>query len=66
MLASGPSNQAGAAVGARVFAAIGPPGVVAVRQLIVAAVLLPMVRPAVRRFTWAQWWRPYCSGWSLR
>jgi inner membrane transporter RhtA len=56
MLASGASNQAGAAVGAHAFAAIGPPGVVAVRQLIAATVLLPTVRPAVRRFTWAQWW----------
>jgi inner membrane transporter RhtA len=56
MLASGASNQAGAAVGAHAFAAIGPAGVVAVRQLIAAAVLLPSVRPAVRRFTWAQWW----------
>jgi inner membrane transporter RhtA len=56
MLASGASNQAGAAVGAHAFAAIGPPGVVAVRQLIAAAVLLPTVRPGVRRFTRAQWW----------
>jgi inner membrane transporter RhtA len=30
--------------------------VVAVRQLLAAAVLLPMVRPPVRRFTWSQWW----------
>jgi len=30
--------------------------VVAVRQLIAAAVLLPTVRPPVRRFTWPQWW----------
>jgi inner membrane transporter RhtA len=56
MLASGASNQAGAAVGAHAFAAIGPAGVVAVRQLIAAAVLLPTVRPPVARFTWRQWW----------
>lgn len=56
MLVSAASNQAGAAVGAHAFAAIGPSGVVAVRQLIAAAVLLPAVRPPVRRFTWAQWW----------
>jgi inner membrane transporter RhtA len=56
MMVSGASNQTGAAVGAHAFTAIGAPGVVAVRQLIAAAVLLPVVRPAVRRFTWAQWW----------
>jgi inner membrane transporter RhtA len=56
MLFSGASNQAGAAVGAHAFSTIGPAGVVAVRQLIAAAVLLPTVRPPVRRFTWPQWW----------
>lgn len=53
---SGMSNQAGAAVGAHAFSAIGPPGVVAVRQLVAAAVLLPTVRPPLRSFTRAQWW----------
>lgn len=56
MLVSATSNQAGAAIGAHAFSAIGPSGVVAVRQLVAAAVLLPTVRPPVRRFTWAQWW----------
>jgi inner membrane transporter RhtA len=56
MLVSGASNQAGAAFGAHAFSTIGPAGVVAVRQLIAAAVLLPTVRPPVRRFTWPQWW----------
>ncbi|MDP9817913.1 EamA family transporter [Spirilliplanes yamanashiensis] len=56
MLASGASNQVGAAVGAHAFAAIGPAGVVAVRQFVAAAVLLPVARPDLRRFTWAQWW----------
>ncbi len=56
MLVSGASNQAGAAVGAHAFSALGPSGVVAVRQLIAAAVLLPTVRPPMRRFTWPQWW----------
>jgi inner membrane transporter RhtA len=56
MLASGASNQTGAAVGAHAFPAIGPAGVVATRQLVAAAVLLPTVRPPVRRYTWAQWW----------
>lgn len=56
MLASGTSNQFGAAIGALAFGAIGPAGVVAVRQLITAVVLIPLVRPPVRRLTWSQWW----------
>jgi len=56
MLASGASNQVGAAIGSHAFASIGPVGVVAVRQFVAAAVLVPIVRPAFRRFTWAQWW----------
>ncbi|GAA1031053.1 EamA family transporter [Virgisporangium ochraceum] len=54
--ASEASNQVGAAVGAHAFTTIGPAGVVAVRQFVAAAVLLPAVRPDLRRFTWAQWW----------
>ncbi|GAA4723401.1 EamA family transporter [Phytohabitans rumicis] len=56
MIASGGSNQIGAAIGARAFGSIGPAGVVAVRQFVAAAVLLPVARPDVRRFTWGQWW----------
>jgi inner membrane transporter RhtA len=56
MLASGLSNQTGAGIGALAFPAIGPAGVVAVRQLIAAAVLLPTVRPRLGSFTRAQWW----------
>jgi inner membrane transporter RhtA len=56
MLASGASNQVGAAVGSLAFPTIGPVGVVAVRQFVAAAILLPLARPAFRRFTWAQWW----------
>ncbi|GAA0463603.1 membrane protein [Paractinoplanes deccanensis] len=56
MLTSAASNQAGAALGAHAFATIGPAGVVAVRQVVAAAVLLPVARPDVRRFRWAQWW----------
>lgn len=56
MTASAASNQVGAAVGAHAFATIGPVGVVAVRQLVAAAVLLPVARPDVRRFSWGQWW----------
>jgi inner membrane transporter RhtA len=56
MTASAASNQVGAAVGAQAFATIGPVGVVVVRQFVAAAVLLPVARPNVRRFTWRQWW----------
>ncbi|WP_432824528.1 EamA family transporter [Dactylosporangium sp. CA-092794] len=56
MAASAASNQAGAALGARAFGTLGPAGVVAVRQFVAAAVLLPVARPNLRRFTWAQWW----------
>jgi inner membrane transporter RhtA len=56
MLGSAASNQIGAAVGAHAFPVIGPVGVVAVRQVVAAAVLVPLGRPDIRRFTWAQWW----------
>jgi inner membrane transporter RhtA len=56
MLGGASSSQVGAAVGAHAFGTIGPAGVVAVRQVVAAAVLLPVARPPVRRMTWAQWW----------
>jgi inner membrane transporter RhtA len=56
MLASALSSQVGAATGAQAFPAVGPAGVVAVRQLVAAAVLLPVARPPLRRMTWSQWW----------
>ena len=56
MLLSGLSNQTGAGVGAHAFPALGPAGVVAVRQLVAAAVLLPAARPPLHRMTWGQWW----------
>jgi inner membrane transporter RhtA len=56
MLGSAASNQVGAAVGAHGFPLIGPAGVVAVRQFVAAAVLLPVARPPLRRLTWSQWW----------
>jgi inner membrane transporter RhtA len=62
MLASGASNQVGAAVGSHAFPSIGPVGMVAVRQFVAAAILVPVVRPAFRRFTWAQWWPTLCLG----
>jgi inner membrane transporter RhtA len=56
MLGSATSNQAGAAIGAHAFGAMGPAGVVVVRQFVAAAVLLPVARPDLRRLTWPQWW----------
>ncbi|MGD8151310.1 EamA family transporter [Ornithinimicrobium sp. Y1694] len=55
MLTAATSTQAGAAWGSHAFSAIGPAGVVAIRQLVGAAVLLPIARPKVRSLTWAQW-----------
>ena len=48
MLTAATSTQAGAAWGSHAFGAIGPAGVVAVRQLIGVLVLLPVTRPDVR------------------
>lgn len=56
MLGSALSNQVGAAVGTYAFDAIGPGGVVAVRQVVAAAVLVPVARPPLRTMTWRQWW----------
>lgn len=55
MLASGAANQTGAGIGALAFPAIGPIGVVAVRQFVTALVLLPAVRPRFRGLSRAQW-----------
>ncbi|WP_083753728.1 EamA family transporter [Actinosynnema sp. ALI-1.44] len=54
-LTSAASNQAGAALGAMAFPAIGPVGVVAVRQLVTAVVLTPIVRPRFRGLRKDQW-----------
>jgi inner membrane transporter RhtA len=55
MLASSLSSQSGAAVGAFAFDAIGPVGVVAVRQWVAGVVLLAVGRPRLRAFTRRQW-----------
>lgn len=55
MLLAATSNQTGAATGALAFPVIGPVGVVAVRQLVTAALLTPIVRPRFRGLTPAQW-----------
>ncbi len=56
MLGSATSAQVGAALGAHAFGAIGPAGVVAVRQIVAVALLVPTARPPFRQMTWAQWW----------
>jgi inner membrane transporter RhtA len=56
MLVGAGSSQIGAALAVNAFSAIGPVGVVAVRQVVAAAVLMPVARPPVRRLTRAQWW----------
>jgi inner membrane transporter RhtA len=56
MAASGLSNQTGAAIGSLAFPALGPVGVVAVRQYVAALVLLAVGRPRLRSFTRRQWW----------
>jgi len=56
MLGSGLSSQLGAAVGSLAFPAIGPLGVVTVRQYVAALVLLAIRRPRLRSFGWSQWW----------
>jgi inner membrane transporter RhtA len=56
MLTGATSNQLGAGVAAHAFPAIGPAGVVAVRQVVASVVLLAVSRPDPRRMTWAQWW----------
>lgn len=56
MMAGGSAaNQVGAALGALAFPVIGPVGVVAIRQLVTAAVLVPSVRPKLRGLSRAQW-----------
>ena len=56
LMVSAMSNQLGAATGSLAFPVLGPAGVVAIRQIIAAVILLPLVRPCFWRFTRAQWW----------
>ncbi|MFF2243773.1 DMT family transporter [Arthrobacter sp. NPDC058130] len=65
MTGSGVSNQIGAGIGAHAFPALGPAGVVAVRQLVAAAVLLTAARPPLHRFTWKQWWPALLLGGAI-
>ena len=55
VLVSGLSSQLGAAVAATVFPQLGFLGVVAIRQLVTVAVLVPLVRPNPLRWSRLQW-----------
>jgi inner membrane transporter RhtA len=55
MTGSAMSNQLGAATAALAFPALGPAGVVAIRQWVAGVVLLSSVRPRFRAFTRRQW-----------
>ena len=55
MTGSAAASQLGAATAALAFSALGPVGVVAVRQWVAAALLLTGVRPRYTSFTRAQW-----------
>ncbi|WOF22653.1 EamA family transporter [Microbacterium betulae] len=55
MLASGASNQFGAAAGALAFPAIGAFGVVAIRQIVAAVALSALARPRFRALDRAAW-----------
>jgi inner membrane transporter RhtA len=55
MTGSAASNQLGAATAALAFPALGPAGVVAVRQWTAGVILLITVRPAFTSFTRRQW-----------
>jgi inner membrane transporter RhtA len=55
MLGSALSNQVGAATGALAFPALGPAGVVAIRQWVAAILLVGAARPRFRAFTRREW-----------
>ncbi|GAB3518863.1 EamA family transporter [Arthrobacter monumenti] len=54
LIAGASSQQLGAAVGASLFPVLGPVGVIALRQLVMAAVHLPLGRPPLRSLTRSQ------------
>lgn len=56
VLVSAAVAQSGAAAGALAFPAIGPVGVTGLRQLVSAAVLVPLARPGFRTLSREQWW----------
>lgn len=55
MLLSGGSAQSGAAVAALGFPALGPVGVVAIRQWVAAVAMLAVARPRLRDWTVREW-----------
>jgi inner membrane transporter RhtA len=56
IVAGAASSQAGGGFAVRAFDGLGIPGVVAVRQVMAAVVLIPLGRPPLHRMGWAQWW----------
>src|SRR6202012_4565401 len=57
MTGSALSAQAGAAIAAQAFPALGPAGVVAIRQWVASTIMLTTIRPKFWTFT-ARQWRP--------
>lgn len=55
ILGAAMGNQLGAAIGALAFPVLGPSGVVAVRQVVAASVLLPWSRPRIRTLGVQDW-----------
>ncbi len=55
LVASSAANQTGAAFGAMAFPVIGPVGVVAIRQVVAAVVLMSIARPRLSRLRRDQW-----------
>lgn len=51
LVASGSSNQVGAALGAHAFPVMGPAGVVGIRQIVASVTLWSIARPPVARWT---------------
>lgn len=62
VLAAATGNQVGAALGAMAFPLVGPAGVVAMRQAVAAALLLPVARPPLRSLGLSRAWPPVALG----
>lgn len=65
ILTSSAATQSGAGFGTLAIPALGTLGVVGMRQLIGSLVLLPIARPPVHRYRWAQWWPIFALAASL-
>lgn len=65
MASGAAASQIGAAIGAMAFPLIGVVGVVAIRQLTAATILLSTVRPKISTITRGQWMRAAALGATL-